>query len=95
MPRKKGDGVPLVRVTIAMDRRDIWKICRVAADEGIGHTTWMRERLLEALAARQAKKKNGRKSDGPARRSSKNDRSSTPRRASGRPSSRRTLPSAR
>lgn len=94
MPRKKGDGVPLGRVTIAIDRRDLWRICKVAAEEGIGHTTWMRDRLLEALAAHQAKKKNARKSDGQKRRSPEDRRATAPGRSSSG-GHRSTMPSAR
>jgi hypothetical protein len=78
MARKKGDGVPLVRVSIAIDRRDLWKICRIAKEEGVGHTTWIRERLIEALAEKQwqLKERRARRRSAPTRGSKK--RTSTP-----------------
>lgn len=57
MARRRGDGVPFVRTTIAMDARDLEQIRKIAHEQRIPPTTWIRDALLLAVAAHKADKK--------------------------------------
>jgi hypothetical protein len=57
MGRKRGDGAPFVRTTIALDQHDLEAMRKIAHQERVPVTTWMRDALVEAVSAYKAQKR--------------------------------------